>query len=80
MLKEALAKRNDELQAARLMCAKTASRLTAVEDELEMLRAGTLQAQSIPFGKSELTLRKIVSNFNEVTWGFCEQRLQSWQT
>ncbi|KAG0629003.1 hypothetical protein M758_1G069500 [Ceratodon purpureus] len=41
MLKEALAKRNDELQAARVMCAKTASRLTAVEDELEMLRAAS---------------------------------------
>lgn len=40
MLKEALAKRNDELQQARIMCAKTASRLTAVEDELEILRAG----------------------------------------
>jgi len=43
MLKEALAKRNDELQQARIMCAKTASRLTAVEDELETLRsAGVL--------------------------------------
>lgn len=40
MLKEALAKRNDELQSARLMCARTASRLTAVEDELEALKAG----------------------------------------
>lgn len=40
MLKEALAKRNDELQVARVMCAKTASRLTAVEDELDNLRAG----------------------------------------
>lgn len=51
MLKEALAKRNDELQAARLMCAKTASRLTAAEDELEILSAGTLQPQRIPFVK-----------------------------
>ena len=49
MLKEALAKRNDELQAARVMCARTASRLTAVEDELEMLRAGKLHTQSILF-------------------------------
>jgi hypothetical protein len=39
MLKEALAKRNDELQQARIMCAKTASRLTAVEDELDTLRS-----------------------------------------
>lgn len=42
MLKEALAKRNDELQQARIMCAKTASRLTAVEDELEAYRSAGL--------------------------------------
>lgn len=40
ILKEALAKRNKELQASHLMCAKTASRLTVVEDELDLLRAG----------------------------------------
>ncbi|XP_073387709.1 filament-like plant protein 4 isoform X8 [Physcomitrium patens] len=39
ILKEALAKRNKELQASHLMCAKTASRLTVVEDELDLLRA-----------------------------------------
>lgn len=44
MLKEALAKRNDELQSARLMCARTASRLTAVEDELEALKAASAES------------------------------------
>lgn len=41
-LKEALAKRNDELQNARVMCAKTASRLSSVEEEVETLRLGML--------------------------------------
>ncbi|KAG0611288.1 hypothetical protein M758_7G129000 [Ceratodon purpureus] len=35
MLKEALAQRNGELQGARLMCSKTATRLSVVEDELK---------------------------------------------
>lgn len=39
-LKETLAKRNDELQNARIMCAKTASRLSSVEEEVEALRSG----------------------------------------
>lgn len=42
MLKETLAKRNDELQGARIMCAKTASRLSTVEEEVEALRLGML--------------------------------------
>lgn len=40
MLKEELAKRNDELQAARLMCVKTASKLSSVEEELQALKSG----------------------------------------
>ncbi|XP_002989895.2 filament-like plant protein 4 [Selaginella moellendorffii] len=35
MLKEALTKKNQELQSARLMCAKTASKLSLVEEQLE---------------------------------------------
>eukprot|EP00250_Pteridium_aquilinum_P023033 c2608_g1_i1 orf=123-3737(+) len=35
MLREILAKRNNELQSARLMCARTASKLSAVEQQLE---------------------------------------------
>lgn len=42
MLKDALAKRNDELQNARIMCARTASRLSSVEEEVETLRLGML--------------------------------------
>ncbi|KAG0598864.1 hypothetical protein M758_12G106800 [Ceratodon purpureus] len=45
MLKEALAKRNDELQNARIMCAKTASRLSSVEEEVETLRSASKSSQ-----------------------------------
>lgn len=44
-LKEALVKRHDELQNARIMCAKTASRLSSVEEEVEALRSGELSAR-----------------------------------
>lgn len=41
-LKGALDKRTEELQASRIMCAKTASQLSAVEEQLEAaMRAGT---------------------------------------
>ncbi|BBM99383.1 hypothetical protein MPTK1_1g20920 [Marchantia polymorpha subsp. ruderalis] len=40
LLKEALAKRDVELQASRLMCAKTASKLSHVEEQLEAARSG----------------------------------------
>ncbi|XP_073386525.1 uncharacterized protein [Physcomitrium patens] len=46
MLKEALAKRNDELQNARFMCAKTASRLSFMEEEVQTLRAPSKPASS----------------------------------
>lgn len=53
MLKEALTKRNDELQQARIMCSNTASRLTTVENELETLRsAGVLSGyRKYPYPK-----------------------------
>lgn len=54
MLKEALAKRIDELQAARIMCAKTASRLSTVEEELEMLKSGTFGIPCMYFTISSL--------------------------
>lgn len=38
MLREILANRNNELQSARLMCARTASKLSAVEQQLETLK------------------------------------------
>lgn len=41
MLKEALSKRNGELQSARLMCSKTATRLSVVEDELKKAKQQT---------------------------------------
>ena len=41
-LKEILEKRDEELQRARIMCAKTASRLTSVEEEVEALKSGLL--------------------------------------
>lgn len=37
MLKEALAKRNGELQASRTLCARTASKLSSLEKQLEVL-------------------------------------------
>jgi len=40
MLKEALSKRDDELQGAKNLCAKTTSRLSSVEEEVEALRLG----------------------------------------
>jgi len=42
MLKEALAKRNEELQSSRIMCAKTARLLSSVEVEVEALRLGMI--------------------------------------
>lgn len=42
MLKEALSKRDDELQGAKILCAKTTSRLSSVEEEVEALRLGML--------------------------------------
>jgi hypothetical protein len=40
-LKGALMKRNEELQASRIMCSKTASQLSTVEGQLELaMRAG----------------------------------------
>lgn len=41
MLKEALAQRNGELQTARLMCSKTATRLSVVEEELDRAQGRT---------------------------------------
>ncbi|KAJ7564587.1 hypothetical protein O6H91_02G024500 [Diphasiastrum complanatum] len=38
MLKEALTKRNGELQAARLMCARTAGKLSQVEEHLDVVQ------------------------------------------
>lgn len=53
MLKEALSKRNGELQSARLMCSKTATRLSVVEDELKKAKQQTgwhsLSCPSFPF-------------------------------
>ncbi|KAH9307592.1 hypothetical protein KI387_035503, partial [Taxus chinensis] len=40
MLKEALSKRNTELQASRMMCARTVSKLSSVEKQLEALNNG----------------------------------------
>eukprot|EP01018_Ginkgo_biloba_P020015 Gb_02939 [translate_table: standard] len=40
MLKEALSKRNGELQASRILCARTASKLSSVEKQLEALNSG----------------------------------------
>ncbi|XP_057819794.1 filament-like plant protein 4 [Cryptomeria japonica] len=40
MLKEALSKRNSELQASRMMCARTASKLSSVEKQLEVINNG----------------------------------------
>ena len=42
VLKEALGKRDEELQRARIMCAKTASHLSSVEEEVESLKLGML--------------------------------------
>ncbi|XP_031475684.1 filament-like plant protein 4 [Nymphaea colorata] len=50
MLKEALAKRNSELQASRNMCAKTASKLHAVEAQLQSLGHG----RSLPKSNMEV--------------------------
>lgn len=41
-LRETLGKRDEELQRARIMCAKTASRLSSVEEEVETLKLGML--------------------------------------
>lgn len=52
ILKEALGKRDEELQRARIMCAKTASRLSSVEEEVEALKLGLLpipKAESKPY-------------------------------
>jgi hypothetical protein len=62
MLKEALAKRNDELQNARIMCAKTASRLSSVEEEVEALRSGTNYAF-----KSKFSFKKFFSLFGPLS-------------
>lgn len=48
MLKEALSKRNGELQSARLLCSKTATRLSVVEDELKKAKQQT-GWHSLPF-------------------------------
>nr|XP_024362653.1 filament-like plant protein 4 isoform X3 [Physcomitrium patens] len=47
VLKESLAKRDEELQGARIMCAKTASRLSAVEEEVEALRLASKSAAEV---------------------------------
>ncbi|CAN6463626.1 unnamed protein product [Victoria cruziana] len=55
MLKEALSKRNGELQASRNMCAKTASKLHAVEAQLQSLGHGRCFPKSnmeVPFDGS----------------------------
>lgn len=43
MLKEALAKRNGELQASRTLCARTASKLSSLEKQLEVLNSDQKQ-------------------------------------
>ncbi|KAL2652872.1 hypothetical protein R1flu_021000 [Riccia fluitans] len=40
IVKEALARRDGELQASRLMCAKTATKLSHAEEQLEIARSG----------------------------------------
>ncbi|KAG0584561.1 hypothetical protein KC19_3G218000 [Ceratodon purpureus] len=46
-LKEILEKRDEELQRARIMCAKTASRLTSVEEEVEALKSASRSASQV---------------------------------
>lgn len=41
LLKEALARRNEELQSARLMCARTATKLSSAEDQVDSLRGSS---------------------------------------
>jgi hypothetical protein len=60
MLKEALSKRNGELQSARLMCSKTATRLSVVEDELKKAKQQTgWHSLSFPFLSFSSLLSKL---------------------
>ena len=43
MLKEALAKRNGELQASRTLCSRTTSKLSSLEKQLEVLNSDQKQ-------------------------------------
>eukprot|EP00249_Psilotum_nudum_P024460 c29190_g2_i2 orf=499-3333(+) len=47
LLKEVLSKRNSELQAARQMCARTANKLSIVEEHLETLSQGQATPRSL---------------------------------
>lgn len=58
MLKEALAKRNTELQASRSLCAKTASRLQSLEAQLQ----GSNQQKSSPKSIIHITAEGSSSN------------------
>ncbi|MCO5562098.1 hypothetical protein L7F22_015724 [Adiantum nelumboides] len=62
MLREILAKRNNELQSARLMCARTASKLSTVEQQLEALDSHQGKQRVPVVSGLEIQLESCLSN------------------
>ncbi|KAJ7558558.1 hypothetical protein O6H91_04G045900 [Diphasiastrum complanatum] len=56
VLKDNLAKKEKELQSARLMCAKTASRLSHVEEHLEAFKAMSKSSLKVPDGRGDASM------------------------
>ncbi|KAI5065552.1 hypothetical protein GOP47_0020247 [Adiantum capillus-veneris] len=65
MLREVLTKRNNELQSARLMCARTASKLSAVEQQLEALNSNQGKQRMPVVSGLETQLEKSFANSGE---------------
>ncbi|MCO5563201.1 hypothetical protein L7F22_016838 [Adiantum nelumboides] len=65
MLREILAKRNNELQSARLMCVRTASKLSAVEHQLEALDSHQGKQRVPVVSGLEIQLESCLSNTGE---------------
>lgn len=67
LLKEALSKRNEELHASRMLCAKTANKLSMAEDHIESLQGTPKETRMDGFDASLNTESSIVSISEEDT-------------
>lgn len=59
LLKEALSKRNGDLQASRLLCAKTANKLSIAEDQLESLQGTPREVRMNGFDTTEPSIASV---------------------
>ncbi|KAI5070334.1 hypothetical protein GOP47_0014677 [Adiantum capillus-veneris] len=67
LLKEALSKRNEELHASRMLCAKTANKLSIAEDHIESLQGTPKETRTNVFDVNTNTEPSITSASEEVT-------------